>query len=78
MARLNATTPQLKVLDQMFEGYNTRDVNNAAPFLSKNYIHMSFPKIADLPDQKKEGHLEMFGPMFAKLDKLDVRILHHL
>ena len=78
MTRLNAITPQLKVLDQMFEGYNTLDVNNAAPFLSKNYIHMSFPKIADLPDLTKEEHLKVYGPMFAKLVKHDVRILHYL
>ena len=72
MNHLEATTPQLKLIDQVFEGYRTLDLNNSAQLLSKTFVHRTFPKTAELPDQTKEEHLESFGPMLAKLVKIDV------
>lgn len=73
MANVNATTPQLKAVEQYFEAVRTLDMDNAAPFLSKDFIHRSFPKIAEMPDQTKEEHIEFFGLVFSKVAKLDVR-----
>lgn len=78
MTFIDATTPQLKLVDQMFEAYTTRDMKNVAPFFSKDFAYRSLPKIADLPDQTKEGHVEAFQPLFAGLVKLDVRIHHRV
>ena len=76
MNHIEGTTPQLKLVDQMFEAARTLDMNNLALFLSKDFTYRSFPKTADLPDQTKEEHIEQFGPKFAALEKLDVRVQH--
>ena len=76
MNHIEGTTPQLKFVDRVFEAYRTRDHNNIGPLLSKNYTYRSFPKIADLPDQTKEKQLAVFGPKFARLEKLDVHFQH--
>ena len=73
---IDAATPQLKVIDTVFEAYSARDVNLIAPLLSKNYAWGSFPKVADLPDLTKEDHIELFGRLFERLAKLDVRVQH--
>ena len=70
----DATTPQLQVIDGLFKAYRTRDMNNAGNFLSKDFTFRSFPKIASLPDQTKEEHLQMFGPMCEGLVKVDVSV----
>ena len=75
MARnIDATTPQLRVVEKMFEAGRTCDVNSAAPFLSKNYSYKTFPKTADLPDEAKNEHLENYGRKFASLLKVEVRV----
>ena len=71
---INATTPQLKLLDRFYEIYRTCDLNDAAPLMSKNYVYKSFPKAPGVGDLTKEEHLALFGPMFAKLVKFEVRI----
>ena len=76
MNHIKGTTPQLKLADRLFEAYRTRDIHNVAPFLSKNFTYKSFPKIAEVPDQTKEDHIEQFGPNFAALEKIDVRVQH--
>ena len=71
---LSATTPQLKAVDRFYEAYRTRDLKNAEPFMSKNFIYKTLPKSAKVPDLAKAEYLEKFGPMFASLAKLEVRI----
>jgi len=71
MDSLDATTPQLKVIDLLFTAYRTRDTNNVARFLSKNFTYRALPETADLPDQTKEQHVEFFGPIFPRLAKLE-------
>ena len=74
MPHFDATTPQLKLIARAFEAYETRDRDIMASVLSKDYTYETFPKIADVPIQKKEEHLEFFGQRFAKLSKLEVRV----
>ena len=74
--RINATTPQLEFMDRMFEAFCTRDANNIAPFLSRDFSYKSFPEISELSDQTKAEFVKTFGPLFAPLTKLEVRIQH--
>lgn len=74
--RINATTPQLEFLDRVFEAFTSRDTNNFRPFLSRNFSYKSFPKIPELPDETKDEFIETFGPLFAPLTKLEVRVRH--
>ena len=76
MNNLDATTPQLKFVGRLYEAYATCDINKVAPLLSKNFMYSSFPKIPELPDQTKEEHITLYGPLFAKLVKLEVRTRH--
>ena len=76
MNHIEGTTPQLKLVDQLLKAYCTCDINKVTPLLSKNFAYRSFPKSADVPDQTKEEHIEQFGPKFAALEKLDVRVQH--
>ena len=71
---LNATTPQLKVVDRFFAAYRTCDLSNAAPMFSKNYVYKPFPKTPGLSDQTREEHMALFGPAFVGLVKFEVRI----
>jgi hypothetical protein len=73
---LDATTPQLKVVDRFFEAYSTCDLKNAAPILSKNYRYRPFPKGPNLSDSTKEEHLASLGPALARLAKLEVLAQH--
>ena len=72
MSYFNAATPQLRLVDQSFKAYRTRDLNNAARFFSRNFTHKWFPKIAELPDETKEEHIDSLGSMLARLAKFDV------
>ena len=69
----NATTPQLKALKNVFDAYLTLDLANAEPLISKDFKFQTFPKIANLPDEEKGGHLERYGPLFALMTKIEVR-----
>lgn len=76
MNHIDTTTPQLKAVERIFEAYRTCDLNNAHSVLSKNFTYRSFPKIAELPDQTKEEHIQLYGPMFARVAKIEVGIQH--
>ena len=71
---LNTSTPQLKAVGRFYQAYRTCDLNNIAPILSKDFTYRPFPKLPGLGDWTKEEHLESFGPMLAKLVKLEERI----
>ena len=73
---LDATTPQLKVVDRLFEAYRTCDINKVTPILSKNYTYKAFPKLPKSGDQTKEEHLAFFGLVFARVVKIEVHIRH--
>ena len=73
---INATTPQLKVIDKLCDAYRSRDVNNAGPFFSKNYTYKTLPRNPALPDMTKAEHIARIGSIFATLTKVEVRIQH--
>jgi hypothetical protein len=74
MTNIDATTPQMTVVKRLFDAYCTRDLKNVLPLLAKNFTFQSFPKIPDLPEQTKGGHLEKYEEIFALVAKLEVRI----
>lgn len=74
MININATTPQLRATKTLLDGYFSRDISNVEPFISKNFKYQSFPKIADHPDESKMDHIQNWGPMFASLPSVEVRI----
>ena len=74
---MNATTPQLKTVDKLYEAYRTRDLNNVVPFFSKDYTYKSLPKNPALPDSMtKAEHIASTGPIFARATKVEVCIQH--
>ena len=78
MSYFDTSTPQLKLVDQFFEVYRSRDLNNATPLFSKNFRYRAFPKIADLPDQTGKEHIGSLGPLIASIVKLEVRVQRRL
>ena len=72
MANINATTPQLKFLKNLLDAYLTLDINKVEPFISKDFKFQTFPKIADLPDEAKEGHFERYGTLFSLMARTEV------
>lgn len=70
---INATTPQLKAVKNLFDAYLTLDVKNAEPFVSKDFTFQTFPKIADHPDEAKGAHFEKYGALLSLLTKAEVR-----
>ena len=72
MCSLNATTPQLKVVENFIDGYISFDVKNVEPHVSKDFMYQSFPKAHDLPVRPKEQRFEGFKPVLSLVTKLDV------
>ena len=72
----NPTTPQSKVLKDLFSAAATLDINNFAAFVSKDFKFQSFPKINDLPDESIAKFSERYGAILSFLKKLEVRIRH--
>ena len=75
---LDATTPQLKLIESYFKAYLTFDMSNVGALITKDFKFRTFPKIAELPDETKEGYLETYQPIFSLLAKVEVCIQHHL
>ena len=73
---MNATTPQLKAVDRFFAAYRSCDLKIAEPLMAKNYTFKTLPRSAKVPDLTSAEHIEKFGPMFASLTKIEVRIQH--
>ena len=75
MTHFDATSPQLKVVDQMFEAYRS-DLNKASSVYSKNFTYKALPKADELPLHSREEHIEALGPLLATLAKVEVRVQH--
>ena len=73
MINIDATTPQLKLAKDVTEAYLSRNLTSVAPYLSKNFTYQTFPKIADLPEVTKGGHVETYGAVLASFTQADVR-----
>ena len=76
MTNIDATTPQLKAVKGLYDAYTTLDIKNLAPHLSKNFKLQSFPKVSDVPDEARGGHLEKYEAIFSLVKKLEVGIQH--
>lgn len=71
MVHLNATTPQLKAVEQLADAIAARSLINAESTLAKDFIMRTFPKTAEFPDLSKEDYLQRYGlalPLFAKAE----------
>ena len=73
MTNLDDTTPQLKLVKEWLDAYQTLDIKNIKPLTSKNYTYKTFPKTVHPPDETKEAHLERYEPIMASFAKMDVR-----
>ena len=76
MVNFDASTPQLKTVKKLCDAYLSLNMNDAEPFLSKNYQYEAFPESTDLPKQTKESHLQTWGGVFSLVNKHEVRIRH--
>ena len=74
LTNFNATTPQSRVVENIFKALTTLDIKNAEPFLSKDHKFETFPKIASLPDEPRAVSLERYGTLISLLTKMEVRI----
>ena len=66
--------PQSKTVEKLHNAYSSLDLNNAEPFLSKDFHYELLPESPDLPKQTKETHLQTWGKVFSSLNKFEVRI----
>lgn len=69
-----ATTPQSKVVGNLFKGLATLDISNIEPFVSKDFKYRTFPKTDNLPDQSKAACLEKYGTVISLFTKMEVCI----
>lgn len=76
MVNIEATTPQLRVVKGLADALVSRDLSNAEPILSKDFILKSFPKAAELPDLTKEEYLQKYSAVLALFGKMEVRTQH--
>ena len=74
MVNLDATTPQLKVIERMTNAISSRAPRNAESVISKDYVFGTFPKSDELPDLTKEGYLQMYGVALALFANVEVCI----
>ena len=73
LTNFNATTPQSKVVENIFKAVAARDIKSVEPFLSKDLKAETFPKIASLPDVSKALSLERYGTIISLFTKIEVR-----
>ena len=74
MVNIDATTPQLKAVKRWLEGYTSRDMDEVASVISKDFTFQSFPRTIDIPEEAKGAHIQKYKPILAALSKLEVRI----
>jgi hypothetical protein len=74
MCSLNATTPQLKVVENYLDAYCSLDIKNVEPHISKNFTYQVYPKVPNLTDGPKEQYIKKFIPVLSLVKKLDVCI----
>lgn len=75
----NATTPQLKVVKALANALASRDLNNAEPILSKNFVAKIFPKVAKLPlELTKEEYLQKYGAVLPMFAQIEVRCIRYI
>ena len=76
MATIDASTPQLKVVQELIDAYVSLDISNLDTVLSKYYIHQTSPTSMDFPLLTREGYVERYGRVLPLFTKFEVRILN--
>ena len=77
MTNILATTPQLKVVKNLFDAYISLDIKNVERYFSKNFTFQMFPKIPDLPDEEQGTYTERYRGIMSLLTKSEVCIQRH-
>ena len=72
----DATTPEAKAVKDLLDAYQTLDLNNIVPRISKDFKYLSFPPIPEHPGEGKEAHLGRYAPLFSMFTKLEVCAQH--
>jgi hypothetical protein len=75
MANIDATTPQLKAVKKLFDGYLSKDPKNVESQFAKNFSYQMFPKAPEHPDGGKE-HFHEHKHVLPSFTDLNVRIRH--
>ena len=75
MSNIDASTPQLKTVKNLFDAITALDLGNIATLLSKNYRYEAFNGATDdLAKLDRERYAEAVRGFFAGMTKLDVSI----
>ena len=78
ITNFNATTPQLKAAKNLYEAYLSLDINNVGPLVSEDFNFQTFPKITNLPGERKGDHFERYGTLFSLMTKIEVCVQHRV
>jgi len=72
MPNLDASSPQLKLVKNLFDAFTSFDLVNLACHLSKDFQYNALNGVADLAELDKEGYAGFIGGVFGGVTKLDV------
>jgi len=73
MVTIDASTPQLKVVQKWIDAYIALDVGKIDPLFSKGYKHQILPKSIGLGEETKEEYAQRFGRVLPVFSKFEVR-----
>ena len=74
MATVDASTPQLKVVQKWIDAYVSLDINNLNTVFSKDYKHQTLPKSMGIPEETKDEYIKRYGGVLPLFTKFEVRI----
>ena len=60
-------------MKNLLEAYQTFDMDNVRPLVSKDFKFQTFPQIAQHPDEESEAHFDRYGKLLSQLTKHVVR-----
>jgi len=74
MVVIDASSPQLKVLQKWIDAYVAIDLDEIKAVTSKKYKHQTLPKSIGLPEETKEEYTQRLAVMLPMFTKFEVRI----
>ena len=74
MSNLDASTPQLEAVKNLFDAITSFDLGEVRTLLSKNYQYEAFNGVTDLVKLDKESYTEMIQGLSIGVTKMDVSI----
>ena len=72
MSSFDTSTPQLKAVENLLDGFSSFNFGKVGSHLSKNYQYEAFNGVTDLAKLNKEGLTETSQRFLAGMSKLDV------